>query len=172
MLWVGWFGFNAGSELAADGVAGLAFLTTQTATVTCLLVWTMIEWAHRGKPTILGAATGIVAGLVAITPACAFVGPLGAIGIGAGAAVICYVAVTVLKPALGYDDSLDVFGVHGVGGAWGALATGLFILPFFLLSALSGQLADQRDKAMIIRWVKAAEIAIMAVGAAASRREG
>jgi len=127
LLWVGWFGFNAGSELAADGVAGLAFLTTQTATVTCLLVWTLIEWVHRGKPTILGAATGIVAGLVAITPACAFVGPLGAIGIGAGAAVICYAAVTVVKPMVGYDDSLDVFGVHGVGGAWGALATGIFI---------------------------------------------
>ncbi len=127
LLWVGWFGFNAGSELAADGTAGLAFLTTQTAAATCLLVWVIIEWAHRGKPTILGAATGIVSGLVAITPACAFVSPLGSIAIGAGAAVICYIAVTLLKPALGYDDSLDVFGVHGVGGAWGALATGLFI---------------------------------------------
>ena len=127
LLWVGWFGFNAGSELAADGTAALAFLTTQTAASTCLLVWVLIEWLHRGKPTILGAATGIVAGLVAITPACAFVGPLGSIAIGAGAAVICYIAVTMLKPALGYDDSLDVFGVHGVGGAWGALATGLFI---------------------------------------------
>ena len=127
LLWVGWFGFNAGSQLAADGTAALAFLTTQTAAATCLLVWVSIEWIHRGKPTILGAATGIVAGLVAITPACAFVSPLGAIAIGAGAAVICYVAVTLLKPALGYDDSLDVFGVHGVGGAWGALATALFI---------------------------------------------
>jgi Amt family ammonium transporter len=127
LLWVGWFGFNAGSELAADGTAALAFLTTQTAAATCLLVWVVIEWAHRGKPTILGAATGVVAGLVAITPACAFVSPLGSIAIGAGAAVICYIAVTMLKPALGYDDSLDVFGVHGVGGAWGALATGLFI---------------------------------------------
>jgi Amt family ammonium transporter len=127
LLWVGWFGFNAGSQLAADGTAGLAFLTTQTAATTCLLVWVLIEWAHRGNPTILGAATGLVAGLVAITPACAFVSPLGSIAIGAGAAAICYVAVTLLKPALGYDDSLDVFGVHGVGGAWGALATGLFI---------------------------------------------
>ncbi len=137
LLWVGWFGFNAGSELAADGTAGLAFLTTQTAATTCLLVWVIIEWVHRGKPTILGAATGIISGLVAITPACAFVTPLGSIAVGAGAAVICYVAVTMLKPALGYDDSLDVFGVHGVGGAWGALATGLFISPA-ALDALDG----------------------------------
>jgi Amt family ammonium transporter len=130
LLWVGWFGFNAGSELAADGIAGLAFITTQTAAATTTLVWILIEWLHRGKPTVLGAATGAVAGLVSITPACAFVSPLGAIGVGAGAAVICYIAVTLLKPALGYDDSLDVFGVHGVGGAWGALATGLFLAPF------------------------------------------
>ena len=127
LLWVGWFGFNAGSELAADGTAGLAFLTTQTAAATCVLVWVLIEWAHRGKPTVLGAATAAVAGLVAITPACAFVSPGGAILVGAGSAVLCYIAVTMLKPAFGYDDSRDVFGVHGVGGAWGALATGLFI---------------------------------------------
>ena len=127
LLWVGWFGFNAGSRLAADGVAGLAFLTTQTAASTAMVAWVGIEWLHRGRPTALGAATAAVAGLVAITPACAYVSPLGAIAIGMGAAGICYVAVTVLKPALGYDDSLDVFGVHGVGGVWGALATGLFI---------------------------------------------
>jgi len=127
LLWVGWFGFNAGSELAADGVAGLAFLTTQTATATAVLSWAIIEWVHRGKPTQLGAATGAVAGLVAITPACAFVGPGGAICIGIGAAVFCYTALTIVKPKLGYDDSLDVFGVHGIGGAWGAIATGLFI---------------------------------------------
>ena len=127
LLWVGWFGFNAGSELAADGVAGLAFLTTQTATATCVLAWAIIEWLHRGKPTVLGVATGAVAGLVAITPACASVSPGGAMAVGLGAAVLCYGAVTLLKPALGYDDSLDVFGVHGVGGAWGALATGLFM---------------------------------------------
>ena len=127
LLWVGWFGFNAGSELAADGIAGLAFLTTQTATATAVLVWVIIEWAHRGNATVLGAATAAVAGLVAITPACAAVSPGGAILVGAGAGIICYFAVTVLKPALGYDDSLDVFGVHGVGGAWGALAAALFI---------------------------------------------
>ena len=128
LLWVGWFGFNAGSELAADGVAGLAFLNTNTAAATAVLGWVFIEWIHRGNPTVLGAATGAVAGLVAITPACASVSPMGAIAVGLGAAGICYVAVTMLKPAFGYDDSLDVFGVHGVGGAWGALATAIFIV--------------------------------------------
>jgi Amt family ammonium transporter len=128
LLWVGWFGFNAGSELAADGVAGLAFLNTNTATAMAVLGWVFIEWFHRGKPTVLGAATGAVAGLVAITPACASVSPMGSLAVGFGASAVCYLAVTLLKPAMGYDDSLDVFGVHGVGGAWGALATGLFIV--------------------------------------------
>jgi Amt family ammonium transporter len=137
LLWVGWFGFNAGSELAADGIAGLAFITTQTCAATTTLVWILIEWVHRGKPTVLGAATGAIAGLVAITPACAFVTPMGAIGIGIGAGSLCYAAVTLLKPALGYDDSLDVFGVHGVGGAWGALATGLFLADFALADGVS-----------------------------------
>ena len=130
LLWVGWFGFNAGSELAADGTAGLAFLTTQTATATAVLTWVIIEWLYRGKPTVLGAATAAVAGLVAITPACASVGPGGSILVGVGAGILCYLAVTLLKPAIGYDDSLDVFGVHGIGGAWGALASGLFIADF------------------------------------------
>jgi Amt family ammonium transporter len=132
LLWVGWFGFNAGSELAADGTAGLAFLTTSTATSTAVLTWIAIEWLHRGNPTVLGAASAAVAGLVAITPACAFVSPLGSMAVGAGVSVLCYAAVTFLKPALGYDDSLDVFGVHGVGGTWGALATGLFMADFAL----------------------------------------
>ncbi|MCH2184704.1 ammonium transporter [Myxococcota bacterium] len=144
LLWVGWFGFNAGSALAADSWAGLAFLTTQTATATAVLGWTLIEWIHRGKPTQLGAATGAVAGLVAITPACAFVGPGGAIAIGAGASIICYIAVTIVKPALRYDDSLDVFGVHGIGGAWGAIATALFIAPWALPEGVS--FADQLTK--------------------------
>jgi Amt family ammonium transporter len=132
MLWVGWFGFNAGSALAADGTAGLAFITTQTAAATGVLAWVFIEWMHRGKPTVLGAASGAVAGLVGITPACAFVSPMGSILVGFGAGALCYAAVTMLKPSLGYDDSLDVFGIHGVGGMWGALATGLFIAPFAL----------------------------------------
>jgi len=137
LLWVGWFGFNAGSELAADGTAALAFLNTNTATAAAVLGWVAIEWIHRGNATVLGAATGAVAGLVAITPACAFVTPGGAIAIGLGGAVICYAAVTLLKPALGYDDSLDVFGVHGVGGTWGAIATGLFIADFAAADGVS-----------------------------------
>jgi len=137
LLWVGWFGFNAGSELAADGVAGLAFLNTNTATAMAVLGWVFIEWIHRGKPTVLGAATGAVAGLVAITPACASVSPMGALAVGFGASLICYFAVTLLKPAMGYDDSLDVFGVHGVGGAWGALATGIFIVSANLPEGVS-----------------------------------
>jgi Amt family ammonium transporter len=145
LLWVGWFGFNAGSELAADGIAGLAFLTTSTAASTAVVTWMAIEWLHRGKPTVLGAATACVAGLVAITPACAFVTPMGSIAIGVGVSVLCYGAVTFLKPAFGYDDSLDVFGVHGIGGTWGALATGLFIADFALPEGMTrgGQIAIQ-----------------------------
>ncbi len=151
LLWVGWFGFNAGSALAADGVAGLAFLTTNTATASAVLGWVAIEWLHRGKPTVLGAATAAVAGLVAITPACAFVTPGGAILIGLGAAGVCYFAVTMLKPLVGYDDSLDVFGVHGIGGTWGAIATGLFIADFALPEGVSwgGQLAAQLQSVLL-----------------------
>jgi Amt family ammonium transporter len=137
LLWVGWFGFNAGSELMADGIAALAFLTTSTAASTALVTWLAIEWIHRGKPTVLGAATALVAGLVAITPACAFVTPMGSIAVGVGVSVLCYGAVTFLKPMFGYDDSLDVFGVHGIGGTWGALATGLFIAPWALPEGVS-----------------------------------
>ena len=128
LLWVGWFGFNAGSELAADGVAGMAQLVTQVATATAAFVWMMTEWILRGKPTAVGIATGAVAGLVAITPASGTVGPMGAIAIGAAAALVCYWTATSLKHALGYDDSFDVFGVHGVGGIIGALLTGLFFI--------------------------------------------
>jgi len=126
LLWVGWFGFNAGSALSASGLATLAFLNTSTATSTAVVTWALIELLHRGKPTALGAATAAVAGLVAITPACGAVSPAGSMAVGFGVSVICYCAVTFLKPALGYDDSLDAFGVHGVGGTWGALASGLF----------------------------------------------
>ncbi len=125
LLWVGWFGFNAGSALAADGLAANAFVTTNTAAAAAVLSWTLTEWVAKGKPTVLGAATGAVAGLVAITPAAGFVGALSAIIIGVGAGVFCYAACN-LKTKLGYDDSLDVVGVHGIGGIWGALATGLF----------------------------------------------
>jgi Amt family ammonium transporter len=125
LLWFGWFGFNAGSALAANGLAAHAFMTTNTATAAAVLGWMFTEWASRGKPTVLGAASGAVAGLVAITPAAGFVTPMASIVIGAVAGVICYTACN-LKSKLGYDDSLDVVGVHGVGGTWGALATGLF----------------------------------------------
>jgi len=125
LLWFGWFGFNAGSALAANGLAGHAFTTTNTATASAALAWMFTEWASRGKPTVLGAASGAVAGLVAVTPAAGFVTPMASIVIGAVAGVICYTACN-LKTKIGYDDSLDVVGVHGVGGTWGALATGIF----------------------------------------------
>jgi Amt family ammonium transporter len=125
LLWFGWFGFNAGSALAANGLAAHAFMTTNTATAAAALGWMFTEWSSRGKPTVLGAASGAVAGLVAITPAAGFVTPMASIVIGAVAGFICYSACN-LKSKLGYDDSLDVVGVHGVGGTWGALATGIF----------------------------------------------
>ncbi|MDA9962190.1 ammonium transporter [Opitutales bacterium] len=128
MLWVGWFGFNAGSELAADGVAGMAMLVTQVASATAAASWMFVEWFTKGKPTAVGLATGAVAGLVAITPASGSVGPMGAILIGAASAVICYWAATSIKAKFGYDDSLDVFGVHGVGGIVGALLTGCLVV--------------------------------------------
>ena len=125
MLWVGWFGFNAGSELAADGTAGMAMAVTQIATATAALAWMFSEWMTHGKPSVLGIASGAVAGLVAITPASGTAGPMGALLIGLAAGVICFLASTKIKRALGYDDSLDVFGVHAVGGLVGAILTGL-----------------------------------------------
>ena len=124
MLWVGWFGFNAGSQLAADGTAGMALLVTQVATATAAFTWMVVEWLVAKKPTAVGIATGAVAGLVAITPASGSVGPVGALVIGIAAGVACYFCSTSMKKALGYDDSLDVFGVHGIGGIVGALLTG------------------------------------------------
>jgi Amt family ammonium transporter len=126
MLWVGWFGFNAGSAVAADGNAGMAMLLTQIATAAAALTWMFAEWASHGKPSVLGIATGAVAGLVAITPASGTAGPMGAIAIGLAAGLICFVASTKIKRAFGYDDSLDVFGVHAVGGIVGAILTGVF----------------------------------------------
>jgi Amt family ammonium transporter len=126
LLWFGWFGFNAGSALGANGLATNAFVVTNTAAAGAALSWMFIEWSHRGKPTMLGVASGLVAGLVAITPASGYVGVVSAIIIGASAGVICYLSVSFLKPLFGYDDSLDAFGIHGVGGTFGAVATGLF----------------------------------------------
>jgi Amt family ammonium transporter len=126
MLWVGWFGFNAGSELAADGVAGMALAVTQIAAAAATLAWMFVEWIKHGKPSVLGGITGAVAGLVAITPASGFVGPMGAIAIGVSAGIVCFYGATTLKRTFGYDDSLDAFGVHGIGGMVGALLTGVF----------------------------------------------
>ena len=137
MLWVGWFGFNAGSELAADGTAGMAMAVTHISAAMAGFTWMLIEWSSRGKPSVLGITTGAVAGLVAITPASGFVGPGGALAIGLSAGVLCYWGANGLKRLFGYDDSLDVFGVHGIGGIVGALLTGVFAS-----SALGGSVAD------------------------------
>jgi Amt family ammonium transporter len=126
LLWVGWFGFNAGSAVAADGRAGMAMLVTQIATAAAAVAWMLVEWVARGKPSVLGIASGAVGGLVAITPASGFVLPGGALVIGLAAGILCYWGATWLKNAAGYDDSLDVFGVHGIGGIVGALLTGVF----------------------------------------------
>jgi Amt family ammonium transporter len=126
LLWVGWFGFNAGSAVAADGAAGMAMLVTQICTAAAALAWMVVEWVVKGKPSVLGIASGAVGGLVAITPAAGFVLPGGALAIGVAAGVLCYWGATWLKNTLGYDDSLDVFGVHGIGGIVGALLTGVF----------------------------------------------
>ncbi|MCH7633574.1 MAG: ammonium transporter, partial [Proteobacteria bacterium] len=126
LLWVGWFGFNAGSAVAANGSAGMAMAVTQIATAAAALSWMFAEWIFMEKPSVLGIISGAIAGLVAITPASGFVDPTGALAIGVIAGVVCYWAATVLKRKLGYDDSLDVFGIHGVGGIVGALLTGVF----------------------------------------------
>nr|VFK67925.1 MAG: ammonium transporter (TC 1.A.11) [Candidatus Kentron sp. UNK]VFK73230.1 MAG: ammonium transporter (TC 1.A.11) [Candidatus Kentron sp. UNK] len=131
MLWVGWFGFNAGSELAADSTAGMAMAVTQIATATAALGWMFSEWLSHGKPSVLGIASGAVAGLVAITPASGSVGPMGALAIGLASGIFCFFTATRVKRAFGYDDSLDVFGVHAVGGIVGALLTGIFCAEIF-----------------------------------------
>ncbi|MBM4265486.1 MAG: ammonium transporter [Deltaproteobacteria bacterium] len=125
LLWIGWFGFNAGSALAANGLAAVAFVTTNTAAAAAAIGWITIEWLTRGKPTVLGAASGVVAGLVAITPAAGFVTPMSSIGIGFAAGILCFYGIR-LKEMFGADDALDVVGIHGVGGTWGAIATGIF----------------------------------------------
>ncbi len=130
LLWVGWFGFNAGSATAANGNAGMAMAVTQIATATAALAWMFAEWAVKGKPSVLGIISGAVAGLVAITPASGFVDPRGALIIGIAAGVVCYWATTGLKHAMGYDDSLDAFGVHGIGGTVGALLTGVLAVAW------------------------------------------
>jgi Amt family ammonium transporter len=148
LLWVGWFGFNAGSALAADGRAGMAMAVTQIATAAAALAWMFVEWLRLGKPSVLGILSGAVAGLVAITPASGFVDPQGALVIGIAAGVVCYWAAISLKHALGYDDALDAFGIHGMGGIVGALLTGVFAVEAVggtpgLLEGNAGQIMPQ-----------------------------
>ncbi len=156
MLWVGWFGFNAGSAVAADGTAGMAMAVTQIATAAAALGWMFIEWISHGKPSVLGIASGAVAGLVAITPASGFVGPMGALVIGAVAGVLCFLAATKMKRAFGYDDSLDVFGVHGIGGIIGAVLTGVFAA-----SSLGGSQEDFNMAAQL--WIQVKGVLVTVV---------
>jgi Amt family ammonium transporter len=148
LLWVGWFGFNAGSAVSAGMQAGMAMLVTHIATATAGFTWMVVEWMMRGKPTVIGICSGAVAGLVVITPASGFVGPMGAFCMGIAAGIICYWGCTGLKHMFGYDDALDAFGVHGIGGAAGAILTGVFAISAYggtsgLLEGNPGQLVSQ-----------------------------
>lgn len=149
MLWVGWFGFNAGSAGAADGSAGMAMLVTQMATAAAALSWMFCEWMTHGKPSALGIASGAVAGLVAVTPAAGSCGPAGALVIGLISGIICFFSATTLKHKLGYDDSLDAFGIHGVGGIVGAILTGLFAAPFLGGAGLSDKVTGVFDQVWV-----------------------
>jgi len=148
LLWFGWFGFDAGSALSSGGLSAMAFVATHIAAVSATLIWVIIEWLHRGKPTMFGAATGSIAGLATITPASGFVGPIPALVIGLLAGAVCYISLN-MKGKLGYDDSLDAFGIHGVGGTLGAILTGVFADPAIneagkgLLYGNPGQLLTQ-----------------------------
>lgn len=150
LLWVGWFGFNAGSAVAANGSAGMAMAVTQIAAAAAAVSWMLVEWMFRGKPSVLGILSGAIAGLVAITPASGYVDPFGALIIGISAGIVCYWGAVVLKPKMGYDDSLDVFGVHGLGGITGALLTGVFAVEAIggtpgLLEGNPGQVLTQLE---------------------------
>jgi len=169
LLWVGWFGFNAGSELAADGRAGYAMTVTQIATAAAALAWMLSEWLVHKKPSVLGIISGAVAGLVAITPASGYVGPIGSLWIGAAAGVGCFFAATTLKKAIGYDDSLDAFGVHAIGGIIGALLTGVFALKAVcgtsgLLEGNPGQVLIQAEGIVAtIVWTAVATFVILII---------
>jgi ammonium transporter, Amt family len=161
LLWVGWFGFNAGSQLAADARAVNAFVATHLAAAAGVLAWAGAEWMARGKPSILGACSGAVAGLVCITPACGFVTPLSGILLGLAAGFICYLACTTLKNRLGYDDSLDAFGVHGIGGLLGALLTGVFATK--AVNAADSGLLEGNTQQFINQCISVAAAAAIAV---------
>ncbi len=172
MLWVGWFGFNAGSAFAANGGAGMAMAVTQIAAAAAAVSWMVVEWMFRGKPSVLGIISGAVAGLVAITPASGYVDPFGALIIGIAAGLVCYWGAVVLKPKMGYDDTLDVFGVHGLGGITGALLTGVFAVEAIggtpgLLEGNAGQVLTQLEGivATIVYCAIATFIILKVVGA-------
>jgi Amt family ammonium transporter len=155
LLWVGWFGFNAGSAVTANLQAGMAMTVTQIATAVAGFTWMLAEWAHRGKPTVIGICSGAVAGLVAITPASGFVGPVGSMCIGVAAGVLCYWGVTGLKRLHGVDDALDCFGVHAVGGIAGAILTGVFAINEYggtagLIEGNAGQVINQIEGVLIV----------------------
>jgi Amt family ammonium transporter len=155
LLWVGWFGFNAGSAVTAGIQAGMAMTVTQVATAVAGFTWMLVEWAHRGKPTVIGICSGAVAGLVAITPASGFVGPIGSMVIGVAAGVVCYWGVTGLKHMHGIDDALDCFGVHAVGGITGAILTGVFAISEYggtsgLIEGNAGQVLNQIEGVIIV----------------------
>jgi len=167
LLWVGWYGFNAGSAVAADGVAANAFLTTTLATAVASFVWPMVEWLFKGKPSILGFCSGAVAGLVVITPACGFVNSTGAVIIGVAAGIVPFIAVTYLKALIGYDDALDTFGVHAIGGTMGALLTGVLVAPEVNanlsapgVAGANGLLAAITSHTLVIAQLKAVGITI------------
>ena len=160
LLWVGWFGFNAGSNLEANGTTTLALLNTFVATAAAGLAWMFVEWMAKGKPSMLGLASGIVAGLVAVTPAAGVSGPMGALVLGAIAATVCFIFCTTVKNALGYDDSLDVFGIHGVGGIIGAIGTGVVVSP-----SLGGVgVADYSMAGQVITQIKAVAVTVAWTG--------
>ena len=163
MLWLGWFGFNAGSALGANALAASAFVVSQAAAAAATVSWVLMEWKFNGKPTVLGAVSGCIAGLVAITPAAGFVEPLPAIIIGLIGGGICYFAVAVLKDKLGYDDSLDAFGIHGIGGTWGSLATGLWATTGVNPAGANGLFYGETDLfvAQVISTVVAYALAIV-----------
>jgi Amt family ammonium transporter len=171
LLWVGWFGFNAGSAAAANGSAGMAMAVTQFATAAAALAWMFAEWMTRGKPSVLGIISGAVAGLVAITPASGFVNPTGSLVIGIVAGLVCFWGATGLKHAMGYDDSLDAFGVHGVGGFAGAILTGVFAVESIggagkkgLIDGNAGQVLTQLWGALVcIAWCAVATFVILKV---------
>ena len=165
LLWVGWFGFNAGSALEAGGTAALAMLNTFVATAAAALAWLLAENISKGKPSLLGAVTGAVAGLVAVTPAAGFAGPMGAIVLGLVAGVVCFIACSAIKNALGYDDALDVFGVHGIGGIVGAIGTGILAAPFLggtgVFDYTAGKIADYDMVTQVIAQIKAVCLTIV-----------